>query len=325
MNLGVLAMVNLAVLASGAAWAQSGGTAAPAEPAPEFEAISIKPAPPPTGNGIRVMMRGGPGSDDPGRLDWNNVAIRQMITMAFNIKEYQLQGPDWLGNQRFDVVAKLPYGATREQARLMVQKMLVDRFHMSFHRETAEHAAFAMVVAKGGSKLKESDPNDTSGFAPMVMRGPDGVERAAAPPPPPPPPGAGARGAAPGPGRGGPGRGGMVMMGPGRLQGKKMTMDSLASMLSNLTGKPVVDETGLKGDYEVSLEYAPETAEGVNFGPPPPAGGAGGEGPRPSASEPSGLSLFAALQQQLGLRLEARKLPIENIVIERIEKNPTEN
>ncbi len=315
----------VAILALGAAYA--GGAFAQTEPAAEFEAVSIKPAPPPTGMGIRVMMRGGPGSDDPGRLDWNNVALREMITQAFNIKNYQVQGPDWLGNQRFDLVAKVPMGTTREQYRLMIQKMLADRFGLKFHKETKDHAAYALVVAKGGPKLKESDPNDTSGFAPMTMRGPDGVERRmAVPPPPPPPGGVGAtRGLDAGPGgRGGPpaGRGGMMMSMPGHFQAKKMGIEGLANMLANLTGKPVVDETGLKGSYDFTLDYAPETAEGFIAAPPPPGGG-DGRGPAPSES--TGLSIYAAIQQELGLRLEAKKVPLENVIIDHIEKLPIEN
>ena len=304
----------------------SAGAAAQNEANPEFEAVSIKVAPPPTGFGIRVMMRGGPGSDDPGRLDWNNVALREMITQAFNIKQYQIQGPDWLGNQRFDIVGKIPQGTTREQYRLMIQNMLKDRFGLVFHRETKEHAALALVVAKGGPKLKDSDPNDNSGFTPMMMRGPDGVERATAPPPPPPPPGAAGRGPDGGAGRGpgAAGRGGMMFSGPGHFQAKKMGMDGLVNMLSNLTGKPVVDETGLKGNYDFTVEYAPETVEGLaGFGPVPPP--PGGEGRGPGASEPTGLSIYAAVQQQLGLKLDPKKLPLESIVIDRIEKMPTEN
>ncbi|MDR3698073.1 MAG: TIGR03435 family protein [Candidatus Sulfopaludibacter sp.] len=299
------------------------GAFAQTDAVPEFEAASIKAAPPPTGNGIRVMMRGGPGSDDPGRVDWSNVSLRQMITAAFNVKDYQVQGPDWLNSQRFDVVAKIPPGTTKEQYRLMIQKLLTDRFKMTFHREEKEHAAYALVVGKGGPKFKESDPNDTSGFAPMMMRGPDGDVRASAPPPPPPPPGGAGRGPDAGPGRGGGGRGGMMMMGPGHLQAKKMGIDGLANMLSNITGKPVIDQTELKGSYDFTLDYAPETGEGGPMMMAPPPGG--GEGRGPMASEPAGLNIYAAVQQELGLKLEPKKLPVENIIIDGIGKVPSEN
>jgi uncharacterized protein (TIGR03435 family) len=293
------------------------GAFAQTDAVPEFEAASIKPAPPPTSNMIRVMMRGGPGSDDPGRVDWSNVSLRQMVTAAFNVKDYQVQGPDWLNSQRFDVVAKVPAGTTKEQYQLMIQKLLADRFKMKFHRDHKDHSAFALVVAKGGPKLKESDPNDTSGFAPMTVRGPDGEQmRMKAPAPPPdaagPGPGGG-RGA--GPGRGG--RGGMMMM-PGHLQGKKTGMDALANTLANLMGEPVVDQTGLKGEYDITLDFDPASAGGMMgpMGPPPGGGG---------ASDSNAPSLPAAVQQELGLKLEPKKLPLENIIIDSIEKVPSEN
>jgi uncharacterized protein (TIGR03435 family) len=310
--------VLLALLAVGA-YAQS-------ETVPEFDVASIKPAPPPTSNMIRVMMRGGPGSDDPGRVDWSNVSLRQMITSAFNVKDYQVQGPDWLNSERFDVTAKIPVNTTKEQYRLMIQKLLADRFKMTVHHESKEHAVYALVVAKGGPKLKESDPNDTSGFAPMALRGSDGAVRMAAPPPPPPPPGGVGRGAD---GRGATaGRGGMMMNAPGHMQAKKMGIEGLANSLAALIGRPVIDQTELKGIYDFALDYDPASADGLAMagGMPPPPPGGGGEGRGPVASEPSSsLPIFAAVQQQLGLRLEARKLPLDNVIIDHIEKVPTEN
>jgi uncharacterized protein (TIGR03435 family) len=101
-------------------------------------------------------------------------------------------------------------------------------------------------------------------------------------------------------------------------------MDSLVGMLSNLTGKPVVDETGLKGMYDLTLDYAPESAEGPMMMSPPPGGG--GEVRMPSAPESgSGATIYSAVQQQLGLKLDPKKLPLDHVVIDRIEKIPTEN
>lgn len=323
MRTGILAGVALAGFLAAETYAQT-------ETVPEFDVASIKPAPPPTSNMIRVMMRGGPGSDDPGRVDWSNVSLRQMITNAFNVKDYQVQGPDWLNSERFDVTAKVPPNTTKEQYRLMIQKLLADRFKMAAHHESKEHAVLALVVAKGGSKLRESDPNDTSGFAPMAMRGGDGAVRMTAPPPPPPPPGGVGRGGDAGPGRGAPGRGGMMMSGLGRLQAKKIGIDGLANLLSNLTGKPVIDQTELKGIYDFILDYAPDSVEGpMMMGglPTPPPPGGGGEGGRgPVASEPSSsLDIYSALQQELGLKLESKKLPLDNVIIDHIERVPTEN
>ncbi|SPE26965.1 conserved exported hypothetical protein [Candidatus Sulfopaludibacter sp. SbA3] len=307
------------------------GAYAQTEAVPEFEVVSVKPAPPPTGNGIRVMMNGGPGSEDPGRLDWTNVSLQNIVTTAFNIKDYQLQGQEWMKSERFDVTAKIPPNTSKEQYRLMLQKLLADRFKMAFHHDTREHAVYALTVGKGGPKLQESDPNDTSGFAPMMMPGSDGGRVRAGtplngpPPPPPPPPGGAGRGTG-----GGSGRGGMMMMRPGHLQAKRIGVEGLANLLSNITGKPVIDQTELKGIYDFTLDYAPDTAEGgpmmMGGMPPPPPGAGGGEGGRmPMASEPTGMTIYAAVQQTLGLKLEAKKLPLDNVVIDRIERVPTEN
>lgn len=306
-----IGLLVLACLAAGA-WAQT-------DAGPEFEVASVKPAPPPTGNGIRVMMRGGPGSEEPGRLDWNNVSLQNMLTYAFNIKEYQLQGPDWVGSQRFDMVAKLPPNTTREQARLMLQKLLADRFKLTVHHESREHGVYALVVAKGGPKLTESDPNDTSGLAPMMMPGREGGQMRV--PAPPPPPGGGRGGPAGGPGRG-PGRGGMMMSRPGHLQAKKIGIDGLANFLSNLAGKPVLDQTGLKGIYDFTLDYAVDSIDGGRM----MMGGGEGRGEaHPAAASDPAPDLFSAVQQQLGLRMEQKKLPLDNIVVDHIEKVPTEN
>lgn len=281
--------------------------------AQEFEVASIKPAPPPTGNGIRVMMQGGPGSDDPGRLDWNNVSVQQMLTYAFNVKDYQLQGPDWLNSERFILTAKIPQGSTRDQVRLMLQKLLAERFKLAVHHESKDHAVYALVV-KGTPKVKESDPNDTSGIGPPPGAR-EGLEAGRV--------GAGAP-------RVPPGRGGMMTMARGHLQAKRTSIEGLAAMLSNMVGKPVIDQTELKGIYDFTLDYAPDSVAGgpvmMGGGPPPPPPGAGGEVRGPVASEPSSaLDIFAAVQQELGFKLEAKKLPLDNVIVDHIDRVPTEN
>jgi uncharacterized protein (TIGR03435 family) len=196
-----------------------------------------------------------------------------MLTNAFDIKDYQLQAPDWVDSERFIVTAKIPPNTTKEQFRLMLQRLLAERFQLQVHHESKEHAVYALVVAKGGSKLKESDPNDTSGIAPppgarpgIALGGGGGGD------------GGGRKG---GPPAGGPGagRGGMMSMGRGHLEAKRMKVDGLANMLSNLAGKPVVDQTELKGIYDFKLDFAPDSVEGSFLigGPPPPPPPGGGE------------------------------------------------
>ena len=130
---------------------------------PTFEVASVKPAEPPAGMGMmRVMMRGGPGSADPGQITYSNVSLKNVLTIAYAVKGYQINGPKWLDSERFDIVAKIAKGATKEQFQLMLQNLLAERFKLTLHHETKELPMYALVVGKGGPKLKESVEEDTA-------------------------------------------------------------------------------------------------------------------------------------------------------------------
>ena len=103
---------------------------------PTFEVASVKPAEPQTGMAIRVMMRGGPGTPDPGQLNYSNVSLKNVLMAAYAVKGYQINGPKWLDSERFDIVAKIAPGATKEQFQLMLQNLLAERFKLTLHRET---------------------------------------------------------------------------------------------------------------------------------------------------------------------------------------------
>ncbi len=282
-----------------------------------FEVASIKPAAPPTDGRIMVMMRGGPGDrNDPGRVNWVNVSIRDMLRTAYDVRDYQITGPDWLNGTRFDVTAKLPQSTTKEQYAVMWQNLLKDRFGMVMHRESKELPAYGLVVAKGGPKMPKAqeDPPTGDGEAPAI--------------------GGGAGGAKFGPGGpGGPIRNGMVMMrGMGHMEAKGVPMTQLVNMLSNLLDRPVVDETALTGNWDIKLDYTPDEstngmmakARAMGAMPMPRPDGGEGRGPAEGV-DGGGVSLFTAVQAQLGLKLESKKLPLDMVVIDRIEKAPTEN
>jgi len=304
-----------------------------------FEVASIKPAPPPEMGRMVFGTRGGPGTGDPTRFTCNNCSLFQLITMAYNIRPYQLSGgPNWLGSERFEVTAKIPAGATKEQFRVMLQNLLAERFKLVVHQEKKDLPMFELVVGKGGPKMKESpDQADT-------------VPDAGGPPPPPPGPmriemGRDGMPVMPG---GAPGRTMMMMMpGRARLMAVKETMDALAGRLSMSAGRPVTDATGLKKKYDFTLTFAPES---MSMGPGGPMGGGMGGGgamvmtmqvggPGPGGGGPGGPAaggdhgsdgepapaLGAALQEQLGLKLEAKKGPVDIIVVDKVEKTPTEN
>jgi len=289
------------------------------ETSPSFEVASVKPAAPITGNAIRVMMRGGPGTPDPGQISYTNVTVKNVLPNAYGVKSFQISGPGWLDSERYDIVAKLPRGATKEQFMVMLQNLLAERFKLALHREKKDLPMYALVVGKNGLKLKESvdDPATpkAGGFADgptatmgRITVGKDGFPVL-------------------------PGRGAtsiMLMNGNARMTASKQSMATLAEMLSSQLDLPVVDMTGLAGNYDFTLYFSPEGLAGMRLPaglPPPPPAAEGGPG-MPMASAPDaqpGPNLFAAVQEQLGLKLEQRKGPVDLLVIDHLEKAPIEN
>jgi uncharacterized protein (TIGR03435 family) len=281
-----------------------------------FEVASVKPAAPPAAGGPMFFGgRGGPGTPDPGQITWTNATLKTLLTIAYDVKNYQVNGPGWLDTERYDIIAKVPEGATKEQVNVMWQNLLKERFGMVLHHESKEFQVSELVVAKGGSKLKETalDPN--------------------APPPPPPtgppqgPPKLDKNGF---PEMNGPGLMMLFQRGPtgpvGHLVARAQPISGLTTMLGNQLNRPVVDKTGLTGKYDFNLEYTPDLS--ALPGPPPPPGfagpGAAPGAPSTEASEP-GSNLAAAIEQQLGLRLVSNKAKLDVVVVDKAEKTPTDN
>ena len=305
----------LVVFTSCAAWAQT------AENSPTFEVASVKPAAPIVGNMIRVGMRGGPGSPDPGQITYTNVTVKNVLMNAYGVKGFQITGPGWLDSERYDIVAKLPRGATKAEFMVMLQNLLAERFKLTLHREKKDLPIYALVVGKNGPKLKESveepapkggGPADGPAVMGKMAMGKDGFPVL--------PPGSGGRGST----------AIMLMNGSARMTASGQSMAGLAEMLSNQLDLPAVDMTGLTGKYDFTLYFAPEALVGMRLGAPPTPGPPPGEGGGgvPDASAPdaqSNPSLFTAIQEQLGLRLEQRKGPVDLLVIDHLEKAPVEN
>jgi uncharacterized protein (TIGR03435 family) len=277
---------------------------------------SIKPAAPQEMGRMMIGTSGGPGTRDPTHATFTNVSLTMLINMAYGVRDYQVAAPGWMDSTRFDIVAKVPEGATKDDYKLMLQNLLAERFKLVVHKDSKEAPVYALLVGKNGSKLKES-PKDAPAEDPAAAAGPG--------------PGRGPIGPPPRDKNGFPilrgGRGNLMMMAPGgRLQavGGHVTASQLAANLSGLLGRPVIDETGLKGEFDYQLEFTTEGLSPMRGMPPPPPGAEGGRGPGAEASEP-GPSIFTALQDQLGLKLESRKGPMEMIVVDSCEKSPTEN
>ncbi len=279
---------------------------------PSFEVVSIKPNTSGAGGG-------GIGTRPGGLFTATNVPAKMLIRQAYRMQDFQIiGGPNWLTTDRFDVEARAEAGAvpppsgppdpTRPNPiALMLQSMLEDRFQLKVHIETRELPVYNLVVGRDGSKMKSSaDQNPQRGAAPPV------------PPPPvgPPPPGG------PGP-RGAPVMGpGSIRIGGGNLVANTIAMPQFVNTLSQMVGRPVVDKTGLTGMFDIDLRWTPEGGQGGPFGPGGPAGPE--IAPAPVAADPSAPSIFTAVQEQLGLRLESAKGPVEVIVIDSVQK-PTEN
>jgi uncharacterized protein (TIGR03435 family) len=253
-------------------------------PDPEFEVASIKPN---KSQDFRVMIR-----PTPGRFVATNVPLVFLITVAYRIKDFQLSGaPSWLTSERYDVEAKAPGKPSFDDMLPMVQKLLVDRLQLKFHHQSKELPLYVLTVAKPG-KLHEAEGE--CGPRPNV-------------PPPPPEPGKFPTGFC-----------GGMFMGPGHLAGQKIPLSQFVDALSRLTDRTILDQTNLTGKYDVTLDWTPEQGQ---FQAPP--GGGAGLPPLPTP-DPNGPSLFTAVQEQLGLKLESQKGPVEMFVIDHIER-PSEN
>jgi uncharacterized protein (TIGR03435 family) len=294
---------------------------------PSFEVVSIKPSPPPGSGPLRI---GGGVQGD--RFSLSGATLRMLLQIAFSRPENnplsgQLQivgGPSWMESDRYDVTAKADCSGgtfSRQQLPPMMQSLLEDRFQLKAHMETRELPVYDLVVMKDGPKIKRSADQTTPSFA-ATLPGP--CEAAQGPPPAPPPlPPGGFRPDTPMP------RGTLMMM----MSNNGMTLRASAAPFANLVrmlqqqlGRAVVDKTGLTGLFDFELTFNPDGLQspfgrGVPLPPPPPPDGTPASAPV-TAADPV-ASIFTSVQQ-LGLKLESTKAPVEVLVIDSVEK-PTEN
>ena len=317
-----------------------------AQQQPAFEVASIKPSAPLDMARMAADMRAGKMPKigvhiDAGRAEYSYLSMRELIVMAYGVKTYQVTGPDWITKDRFDIVAKMPDGSKKADAPKMLQALLEDRFRLKIHRSSQEHPVLGLVVGKGGPKLKEStgvpkpiDESEPLKPGEVAQDGPDGPVRMTM----------GAMGSATvNMGE----RGTMAYkMNPAtqtfHLDGSMMTMSGFAEMLTQFSQmggagtRQIVDLTGLKGHYEVAIDFSladllqMARAAGVDIpvGAVPVAPGGAGQGAAAAdaASDPgASTSSLTAAVQALGLKLESRKAMVEQLIIDHAEKVPTEN
>jgi uncharacterized protein (TIGR03435 family) len=290
-----------------------------------FEVATIKPAPELNPMAMAMALQQGKmphiGMNIQGtRVDIGSMTLTDLVVAAFKVKPYQVTAPDWMKGTRFDILAKMPDGATKDDVPQMLQALLTERFGMKTHTETREDNVYALVVAKGGPKLKESppDPEIPAEPAPGAITLPNGGGQVKVDP----------RGGGATFTSGERGTTKMAMTPEGRmhLEVSKVTMEQFAQTLNPLVDHPVFDMTELKGNFQVALDLSMETmlsvarAQGINV---PALGGA--PGGAAVASDPSGASSIFQSVEQLGLRLEPRKMPLEHVIVDQMEKTPTEN
>jgi uncharacterized protein (TIGR03435 family) len=248
----ILTVIFGAVLAGGAS----------AQTAPAFEVASIRVA---QSAGRGEGMHGMPAGirTEPGTVTMRTATFRSVVRWAYNVVDFQVTGPDWIDQQRYDIVAKAPGAASEEQMRLMMQTLLADRFKLTAHRQTKEAQAWVLSVGKNGPKFKESASEGESSIVPDQKRMSIAVQRT--------------------------------------------QVSQLVDFLAPILRAPVLDETGLKGRYDITIavdKYIPDHATPIS----------------------DMVSVIAmGIQQELGLKLDQKKMPVEFVVVDRAEMTPAEN
>jgi len=274
-------------------------TAAPADASPNlprYDVATIKPTA--ETDGMRRFMF------TPAGISLTGVPIQLLLTEAFHVEDDHILGaPEWVKNKRWDVEAKVsPDDAPKldklqfDERRSMLLPLLVERFNLKYHHETREMASYSLLVAKGGPKMKASEVQPP----PPDAKPPDAKPGEPAPPRP-------------------QQRRMLRFMGRGHLEAEASDTHMLARVLSQQLGRTVIDKTGLTASYDYTLHWTPDDA------PPPMPGGADGGTPHPENSgDAVGPSLFTAVQEQLGLKLESTKGMADVVVIDHIDL-PSDN
>jgi uncharacterized protein (TIGR03435 family) len=249
---------------------------------PRFDVTSVKPGDPESTFG-RIGM-------PPGRFHQDNLMLYNAVLWAFRVQPYQISTPlpDLITRERFTINAVASDAATGPQRALMLRALLIDRFKLRYHVERSETDGYVLTKARPdgrlGRAMRQSQVDCQARLAAQgrnepVTPLPDGAAECG------------------------------VRNGRGSIDFGGMPFESLISMLSTQAGAPVVDQTGLSGNFDVTLRFSVGSA-----GPPSP------DAPPPPAAIDDAPSLFTAVQDQLGLKLTRAKVPLDRLVIDHIER-----
>jgi uncharacterized protein (TIGR03435 family) len=236
------------------AQSQTGPSAAPA-----FEVASVKPSAPGEGNPPDIPRNL---YSAPGHFMMRNVSLRYCLEWAYDLKDYEIEGPDWINYaNRYDIVANASGPASDNEMKLMLQTLLTERFQMKLHREMKTLDVYTLLPGKGEPKIKDPEPDEQTGIT------------------------------------GSPAAAGFI----------KQPISRLTFLLTRRMDRPVIDRTGLKGQYDYTVNLS-----GLNFNGDTPA-------------DSTAPDIFTAVQADLGLKLQPQKAPVQILVVDHAEKVPTAN
>jgi uncharacterized protein (TIGR03435 family) len=274
-------------LAAAAILALTLTTQIPAQTRPQVEVAAIHPSAPGGGDLGNIHIA-------PGRFEAHNMTVRKLISIAYKIKiDRLIGGPTWLNSEHYDITATVE-DMTGDNFPLTLQTLLEDRFKLKLHPDTKETAVYDLTIAKGGSKLQPTPPGSCSPLNLSKTRPAQTTGQSVC----------SWRETRPGLRSG---TGISITDPPG------VAFQGVAGQLSNILDKPVIDQTGLTGLFDIHLEWAPDDTT-LN-----PA-----DTPGPIASTETGPTIFTAVREQLGLELKPAKGPVKVLVIDAVDR-PSEN
>jgi uncharacterized protein (TIGR03435 family) len=265
---------------------------------PEFEVVSVKPSPSQVVNTASVGIH-----MDGAQVRVNYLTMKDYLRIAYRLRGLQINGPDWISTEHFDISAKMPPGAKGDQIPEMLQAVLEDRFRIKVHRETKEYPVYGLLVGKAGLKLQplpaEPEMEERRSFDATATGGPQGVSVNY-------------------------GHGASFTLADNKFVIKKLTLEEFASTLSRFADRTVVDMTNTPGRFDFTVEMTPEDYRAMLIRSAINAGVALPPQALQLIEGVSGESLVMALEK-VGLKVESRKAPLDVLVVDSGSKTPTEN
>ncbi|HEY4085056.1 MAG TPA: TIGR03435 family protein [Bryobacteraceae bacterium] len=268
--------------------------------AQQFEVASIKPSAQDAQTQTRAHI-----DSDPSMVRYSGLSLALYLQMAYRLKNYQIVAPEWMKSTRWDITAKLPAGATAAQVPEMMQALLLERFQMKTHRETRPLPVYALLTDKGGLRMKKSPAEQIDGATQSKSQSVNAA-------------------------MGGAsttvtyGNGASFTFGDNRLEGRHLPLATIADALSRFADKPVIDKTGVPGNFDFSMEFSPEDFRAMMIRAAIASGNTPPADVLKLLDASSGDTLAAAVEK-LGLSLDSRQAPIEVLVIDQALQTPIAN